>query len=563
MNSSQLNPFSGHIGSKEWNMGARDGICEAYRIAERVRIEKKIPRSEVTGEIASDYLFNVLGELQKFAEVRAAKGYGRYRWIWYLRRLPEEVFSGRLATTAPYDRKLAVVLATRGAGQDLAIGSADERRMFPTDGTVAKRVGWICGFTTAVAQIHVDARVIGKGGTLSFSLAIPGLSFPVFRSLQDDDLRQRIRAFDERNEHQTLFSGLGVPMDLSGGSNTSNEPALFLIHATGQADLLDVQIDEGTKCAVLIRYHPSLMAVSEMKSLLSDPAVAAAIPWSHEIPTLITLLYIALIIFGRSDISRINLFQTGYILVVRRDLDEACRKVRSEINELSTMLKLFAPEHSDTPLSNQILAMEGTPWPLVAGPIAFLVDETLIGIDICNATQRLFAHLQFPRINGEPANVRAVAFERQVQAAIDETAWAPPPEVRKLIGHHFKRNGKYVGEIDAFGALDRTLLLVSCKSVIYTAEHDQGVYSVVRNTRTMLEEAAEACAEMEQLLLQFPTNGQEYDLSLYDTIVSIIVTPHVMYVQEPLLSQTVFDGLRKYCGFEEFRNWLRGFPATP
>ena len=100
-------------------------------------------------------------------------------------------------------------------------------------------------------------------------------------------------------------------------------------------------------------------------------------------------------------------------------------------------------------------------------------------------------------------------------------------------------------------------MLVSCKSVIYTADYDRGVFNVVRNVRTMLEKAVERFAELEHHFTEFP-RGSEYDFSGYDKIVSVVVTPRVMYVAEPLLSQMTLPGLRKYSGFEEFRDWLRG-----
>jgi hypothetical protein len=55
---------------------------------------------------------------------------------------------------------------------------------------------------------------------------------------------------------------------------------------------------------------------------------------------------------------------------------------------------------------------------------------------------------------------------------------------------------------------------------------------------------------------QIPDGGQEYDFTAYSTITYVVITPHVMFVTEPLLSRMSLPGLRSYSGFEEFRKWL-------
>jgi hypothetical protein len=132
-----------------------------------------------------------------------------------------------------------------------------------------------------------------------------------------------------------------------------------------------------------------------------------------------------------------------------------------------------------------------------------------------------------------------------VQEAIDASPWSPPDPIRSLIGHHFKKDGKQIGEVDAFGTSGRTLLLVSGKSAIYTAAYDRGEFSVVRNARTMLEKAAEKFTELAAHFTEHPNGGQEYDFTAYETITWVVVTPQVMFVTEPLLSQVSLPGLKR------------------
>jgi hypothetical protein len=128
--------FGAWTGSEEWRHEFLEGMLGGLRIAERVRCAKNLGRSDIDKDTASGYLDEVLRELQSHAESQAQTGYGRYRWTWYLRRAPREIFNGQLANTGPYDRMLSVVLATRGAKATHAVGSPLDDGTFPVDATV-------------------------------------------------------------------------------------------------------------------------------------------------------------------------------------------------------------------------------------------------------------------------------------------------------------------------------------------------------------------------------------------------------------------------------------------
>ena len=448
------NLFTDIMQSDAFRRAANGGLRDAAKIAERVRVETGVGRGDIGGEPASNYLANVLTRLQQHAETEAAKGYGRYRWLWYLRRLPDDVFDGDLATTGPYDRSLTEILATRGAGPAHALGSPAADGTFTIDDTVIKRVGWLCGFATAVSQFQVEARVVGKGSVLGFDRLFPGLIFPICRARRGPALDHQIREYDRRSEYQRLFTSLGIPIDDRELSTERLKPALFLLAKVIQGPpnaILPVSVEGSSFSA---NFHPTLLPLGELESLLSHESILGTVPWSGEIPVLVSLLYVTLIAFGRSLLSRQNLYKTGYMIIRREEFDDIHNYLRGEPTELTSLLRVFPELSTDLPLSERVMQMEGEPFPRLAGPVAFHVKDDLVGIDVYNATLRLVQLLTFPSVHGEAANVRAFAFERKVQETIDGTAWAPSDSIRKLIGHHFERNGKRIGEIDAFGALD-------------------------------------------------------------------------------------------------------------
>jgi hypothetical protein len=550
------NRLADAVRSKEFAKAHLAGMHAAGRIGERVRTDQGLGRTEVSGQPASEYLAVVLLRLEQHAEAEAARSYGRYRWLWYLRRLPDVVFEGSLETTGPYNRHVVEVLATRGAGPTHAMGTPSNDGTFPLDGTAIKRIAWICGFAHAFRQYQVIFRVVGKGGGMDFSQAVPGLLFRLAQSQREESLDRQIEVYDRRNEQNNVLSNIGVPIDSYDPDIHKGQRILIQIgKVSGRPPIVTAEQMQMAH-TVAMRYGPSAIPLREIVSLMAHPDIMGVACWSPELPSLISLFYLATIIYGESLVTRSQILQSGYMIVRRDYLDQLYQDIREDLYRYEPLLATFPEDASDEVFSERLLRMEGRASPLLGGPVAFVIDDELFGANLYGATRRFHDLLQFPSVQGEPANVRARAFENSVQAAIDTTPWVPPSSIRRLIGHHFKKNGKRIGEIDAFATLGRTLLIVSCKSVVYTAAYDRGEFAVVRNVRTMLEEADEKFAALVAHFAEFPNGGQEYDFTAYDTIAYVVVTPQVMFVAEPLLSKISLPGLRSYSSFEEFRAWL-------
>jgi hypothetical protein len=65
--------------------------------------------------------------------------------------------------------------------------------------------------------------------------------------------------------------------------------------------------------------------------------------------------------------------------------------------------------------------------------------------------------------------------------------------------------------------LDGTCIMVSCKSRVYTADYDRGLYRVVRNTADYISHAVEDWEALLDRLRRNPV-GDNYDLSAADDL---------------------------------------------
>jgi hypothetical protein len=113
-----------------------------------------------------------------------------------------------------------------------------------------------------------------------------------------------------------------------------------------------------------------------------------------------------------------------------------------------------------------------------------------------------------------------------------------------------------VGEIDAIATIPDGMLLVSCKSILYTEAYDAGMYPAIREAAEKVAKAVSECEELLRLLTENPI-GDNYDMRRWGQLKGVVVTPHVVYVLPPLLDRWVMPGLRVASGFGELQNWLK------
>jgi hypothetical protein len=550
------------LSDEEWLHGG----LRAVRIGDEVRRDMSITASEIAGPEATGYLERVIRELESEAARSAKHGWGRYRTLWYLRRLPLEMFAfgSDLATTAPYDLRLTEVLMTRGSDSMAVPKKLDAKGCFPIDESVARRLAREMGFSKSVSEYHRHYRRCAKGAILRFER--PGRP-PLFS--MPEDVSSAVRLYDERRAEDTggvaVLGGLGTPAleDVrSMGEGDDVTKKLILVYDLDEAPVpLKIEVEhEGRPAKMLIPAY-RIARVSDLETLaglMSDPRVGDPSLWHEDMPLLVALLNLEPIVFHFVPGNRPNLFKQGYTILSRGDIErlwnEFGETIRSHIRGYLGRVAYSLPESGGEFLS-RLLAIEGDPWPLASGPVAFRVKEDRFGLDMTNATRRLITLLEYPSVGGEVANLRAGAFERATQQMIDATPWRPPEDLSRYRGRHLRLGGKTIGEPDAIAERDGACLMVSCKSRVYTAAYDVGHHNVVRNTA---EHIAGAVAEWEAFVGELRRNpvGDNYDLSGVRDLRGVVITPTVFYVPMEVVKKKTAEDLRYYSSLGELESWL-------
>jgi hypothetical protein len=107
-----------------------------------------------------------------------------------------------------------------------------------------------------------------------------------------------------------------------------------------------------------------------------------------------------------------------------------------------------------------------------------------------------FSAAEFNTQGGAEGNLRGRDFERAVQAIIDLSSWAPPQDLRQKVCQTIRIARKDVTDLDAIVLKDEKLLLVSCKSRIYSGKFDQGDPQAIGATASVAKNALRTWLEV-------------------------------------------------------------------
>ena len=490
---------------------------------------------------------------------RTSSGYSAFRWLWYLRRLPKFIFEGNLSTTYAYDACLAEVISglnrVTSPASTFSEGSTSYVINYDLNDSVVRRVLKFCRGVRYLSQIHVLIRLAGKGAEFYFK----SWALPLCRL--DSEREEAIKLYDNRvakggrplNRVGTVVASETINTDLSN--------LILIVHPLANPEwgpsVLGLQMGEHMNVEIYVSYLPQLLSLDELARFHSDLGLFGMQLWLPEVGVLLLLLGLAPSLLVNLRAAFITVPQYGYFVVdseilkeiVNERIDEASSMVRSVIGNVDL------PSNADDFLS-VLEGTSGSAWPLIAGS-SIRREGKILCIDLYTATIQLNDLLEFPRISGNPANVRADHFELTVQGVIDSSQWCPSNELRKLRGLKIRHGGRVITDLDAIGAHSDTLLIVSCKSLIYSAAYDIGDYAVVRNAATTIEKAVAHWSGIKKFLEANP-KGDNYDFSGYRQLIAVVCTPDPVYLPLGPATQFVAPGLMAVSSLFELSNWLHG-----
>ncbi len=477
-----------------------------------------------------------LHEARVFIETEAhniAARYSPFRWLWYLRRLPSFVFAGRLKSTAAYDSALAECVSGRSRASSPFRVAEDGSCRYRVKNDVIEVLIAYSATIIYLSRIHTNLRWVGKGASIRFDLRDSVVGDPQ----PTEELAQAVRIYDERcDEGGDVLSRIGTTVAGTGGSAADSVLAVQLADESYE----ELMSTGGSEGLALVHFSPRRFSLESLTTLHRDGRVRS--DWHDPLsPTLLMLLRAMLRFHLRSRLGFSSVQMRGYSVLEKRELLQTLADSWYEGHKLVTnALQTTGLPANPTELIETARNYFGSLWPLHPGP-PIRTEGNLVCCDLYTATGHLMSNLEFPGDTGEMANARSKHFEVAVQARIDETPWRPDGDRRNFIHRTIRAGGDKITDLDALGQHGDTLLLVSCKSKIYSARYDAGDFQVVRNYASEIEKAVQAWLQKVQTIRTRPL-GDNYDFRSFRTILGVVVLPHVFYVPRGI-------ALRVRCGW--------------
>lgn len=527
----------------------------AHETALRVYAKCPPPQNTLAGIDAANYLQTII-PLTQADILEQHSSYGPVRWLWYLRRAPDSLFEGDYGTTLGYDRLLAEMLSSQFTASDAS--EVAERVAFRVDDAAFRHLARYVGRVKLLSQLHILYRRVGKG-------AILDASHPILMANTSDAIERAIHIYDLRHDRSHEFIGAGLGMvtidpDFQQlvDERSAGEPMAFLSMGCTPSFQAPVSYPDGAGglsiTTVNVRH---VMKKLSLDRILSPMGAEGGIPdYLPGIAALTQLLMLVPTICVHVPWALSSITQQGYVFVGEARLrDIVDHHIREVIEQLAPLTPGFAWPADFIQWRDSLLAVAASVWPLSSGNVIRLFRDNFL-IDTTGASHALLHRLELAR---SPAigNMRAREFELQCQDVIDGTPWKPSPEVKSLRGRPLRQSGRVLTDIDAIGVRKRTLLIVSCKSIIYDRDYDQGVFRVIKNAQATIDDAVEAWERITAELRRQPT-GENFDLSQFDEILGVVCTPFAVYSSEERTLAFAKPNLRVSSSILELRDWLTG-----
>ena len=538
--------------------------------AEHTRRLKRLEKPAVGTELSpleAARLFESHYEAGQDLATLATLPLSSFGWLWYLRRLPNEVFAwgADLASTAPYDRTLAEIVSGRSSRPflDDVVSTEGGAVTYPMDEGLIEHVLRYCARISLMSDIERQYRRAAKGTRF-----VSGETYldRVPESARDE----AIADYDTRamRESRPLAAGSETLVVTSDPSELARfQHVVLLVFPRSEVGFAvrDRRAKRGDRDTVYFgQYVPQFAAIDPLLDLLDEARSKSAFPVEAGVPELMALLGL----LGREAFKQrdehilLGAQRTGYVLRRSRFFDDAYAGLLPTglRDRIERAFGVVLPDTGEQ-LIDSLRELECSPRPLIHGPIVRDLNVGQYAIDLRMATNRLMAAGTGALRNDTVfKNTVADSFENLTRRIVDLEGKAPTGAIRELVGRVITREGNAITDLDAIAELPEGVLLISCKSVAGTPEQVAGLHAPIRNTAERLKQYVEDWKRILALLTAFPV-GDNYDFT-GRRLLGAVVTPRLQWAGHGVGNQEALtrdDGraLRWVSSLSELEEFLR------
>lgn len=513
-----------------------------------------IPRQVYQGQEAFDKIDSIRKSIEDVILDETQK-YTSFQWLWYIRRLPKTIFSGRLSSTRIYNLILAEHITAQSRKQGKAIPFG--KYTFPMDKKSAKQLAKFAVMIDVLASIHVELRCAAKGSSYIFARGV----FP--RRIFNPEEEHAYEIYDRRViENEASFSTI---FGMDAISNEGDEVSLFpLLERSYDTEIripLSKKIIESISEELSIDKHtyhmpatfyPVAAFLDNIISILDEKNRKQLI--SHETAELFLASRLIYIFIAQSPETLIQIFRFGYIFVSEEYIRKSVAKYYAEaISETISIFGITDLPTDFNELIQKISVSSDKLIPVDSSPVLRHHNKSF-AIDLYALSKRFLNSFDYSRLKGHVANIKGERFEILVQNEIIEAGFMSSEKILSMRGRHLKLNGKTLTDVDAFAIKDGELFLISCKSIIVNINYISGDYRTIRNITTSAAKYAEDWVKKVEAISQNPI-GDNYDFTGFK-ISGLMCLPNVVYMPMGIGLSHASKGLYFISSLNEIIRWL-------
>lgn len=527
-----------------------------YQLSSKILKDIKPSSDTLHGKQASEFLEKVIPAIES-ATIAEHSVYGAFRWFWYLRRIPHEMLEGEISTTFPYDRSLAETVIWKMPTGQLPVS---DQIHYPVDHYSFRHLCAFLGKVKLLSHMHVAYRCVGKGATLKIESGVPFIEM-------DKTLKDATQSYDKR--HALVEYGLGAGLGLSRletdydytkiMASVEEHGINLLLTPSCQPISLPVNypVESRDIKTVEVEAQYFMSFVSFNKVIDPYEAILEEQPgYLQEIVPVIQFQILLYFFIAELPWVMASILRLGYFFAridIARDI---FNKFLPECNSiLRTKMKDDLLSYTFDMWLEASSKITSCTWPPASGSFVHLSNQTHILFDTSSATNILFKKMIIDKANSKIGNIRGTHFEYQCQELINETKWKPTKEIAPIRGKTLRFGGKNITDIDAIGVMGKSLILVSCKSVVYDHNYDKGEYSRVRNVQTGIDEAVDKWSKNIEFFKKNSV-GENYDFSEFEKIIGVVCTPVTIFSNQDKTLSFVEPGLHACVSSNELFTWL-------
>jgi hypothetical protein len=527
---------------------AKAALLAMQEIQSLVEESLQAPHSDSSGLILAAEMEPYLDRQRRLVEqhlLSCAQCYSSFDWLIHLRKLLPEFWAGKLTTTGPYDATLAEVASGKSTTTNSRLRRPLQHIYRPVDETIAGNVSRLCAFAIYLSQIHTNLRWARKEVPFCFDKA----GYP--KAVPSEEQRQAVELYDSRVASalglRLLRTGTAIDEKLAKPDAASVIPAApRLVPRPGSKNELRLNFN--------ITFH-SLAGYGQLNQSLAQSGLQW---WEPEAPLLTGFLrwILPLVTENVNHENPLQLSRCGCLYTNDAMIAASPQTYLDDAISFATGIFSGAQlPQTGAAFIEEISRLDGSLWPLRQGPV-IRREQQVISIDLHAASMLLGALMRFEPAGGTLGRIRGRAFELSVQAVIDASDWAPKGQLRQLVHLEIPRpDGSTETDLDAIGAKENKLLLVSCKSREYSEKLDISDPQALHKVKQLASKAYSKCLQAKRFLEMHPDLVADLDIMRFE-IVPVVCLPFVPYLPIGVETNSALDGLRNVVSLDELAQWL-------